>query len=88
MLKYRIDENTIWEDTGQLFFHTEGVNHFYAKVYNEIKKDNPFNNKFAIGEFINKDDLDFSKRKLFNIAVEAKQGLRFVEEHLKDKIIK
>lgn len=80
--KYKIDENTIWEDTGRIVVYQNN----FCKLYKEKTKNKP--SKEVYGELIHKSVLDEAEFVLFNIIKECQAQLALYEEnHLKDKLI-
>jgi HD superfamily phosphodiesterase len=70
MKKYRIDENTIWEDTGEIVLHTsptepERYTHL-VRIYKEYKKGS-FTTKRVEGEPVYTPNLPFEQRQMVEI---------------------
>lgn len=85
---YRIDENTIWEDTGRISIHAGSDFLYFRKLYKEIKRGG-YGWKLVEGPVISAVSLSAAQEALLRIAAEAQRGLSAIQElELKDKLIK
>lgn len=74
-MKYQIDANTIWEDTGviKITMSSDGRAIGFVRIYNEYKKGNPV--KQVVGPFISKESLSHELADILTIYETAHKSI-------------
>lgn len=78
MKKFKVDKNTIWEDTGRIVVHNyppnKGTESYIARIYKEYKK-GASNYKLIEGSFVSFSKLSLEQESLAIIVGEAQRSL-------------
>jgi hypothetical protein len=87
-MKYRINENIIWEDTRKVVIYNyppePRTRSYMCKVYNQIERNN-IGSKEIEGEAIYLENLSIEQQSLFHILGQAQLALsNYQEKHLKE----